>query len=681
MNDSIKWVLRALLGVVGLTVILIAYAIIFIDPNDYKEEIAKIVKSQTGRDLKIDGSINLSIFPWTGLEVSKLSLADTNEFSEKTFASIEQLGIRASFWSLLTGKLKAQSLELHGLRLNLELNRKGKFNLTDLMQPQSAESKPAEAAQQAQLEFEIDKVSISDANIQYRDQAAKTTYLLKHLNLATTGLGQPGAKDVSLNFNYVFAKEAKPIHIRYSGKLEYLPKTSSLNMPELTLMLDKLRLKGNLQLNGLGSAMIMQGQLASNEFVPRDLLAKLGTSMSELNDKSSLTKAKVSSAFLLKNDKFSLKNFVLDLDESKINGHLTVDLANAKTPFDFEFLINEIDLDRYQTKVAAQSVSAGASGKSNLSAAAANVSVENSILPERELLALQGNGIVKINKLKTAGLELNNVKLQLKANQGSIHLKPLGANLYGGRYDGDILIRVYKNTMPMIEVKDRFTKIQAGTFTANILPAMIKKIGMEKIDGQMTLEAILKTMGRNAQMFQANVDGRLQFNFENGRTVGVSAIHKVCQLYNLTRNRPMPAYSDKYEKFAELSGAIVFNNGRGEIQKLQMQGHLYAVNASGYIDLRNENFDVQFNIEVENNCDLQQTENQATSKRDLQLKCKGSFNSSKNPCKLDFNKILKKQVLKKLLKSEDAESNSNSGDETKSEKQQLKERLLKELFK
>ena len=61
--------LAYLIGVVVVLVVAAAVAVpVFFDPNDYRDEVIAKVKSETGRDLQIDGEIGLTLFPWIGAE-------------------------------------------------------------------------------------------------------------------------------------------------------------------------------------------------------------------------------------------------------------------------------------------------------------------------------------------------------------------------------------------------------------------------------------------------------------------------------------------------------------------------------------------------------------------------------------------------------------------------------------
>src|SRR5690242_8237191 len=90
----------------GLLVLLIAAAIILtltFDPNKYKQDITAAVKNATGRDLKIDGNLRLSFFPWLGIETGSLSFSDAPGFGAQPMARVDSAAIKVAVMPLLRG--------------------------------------------------------------------------------------------------------------------------------------------------------------------------------------------------------------------------------------------------------------------------------------------------------------------------------------------------------------------------------------------------------------------------------------------------------------------------------------------------------------------------------------------------------------------------------------------------
>ena len=51
-----------------------------VDPNDYKSKFSEVVKQNTGRDLRMDGDLKFTFFPWLGVETGALSLSNATGF-------------------------------------------------------------------------------------------------------------------------------------------------------------------------------------------------------------------------------------------------------------------------------------------------------------------------------------------------------------------------------------------------------------------------------------------------------------------------------------------------------------------------------------------------------------------------------------------------------------------------
>ena len=59
-----------------------------IDVDHFKPKIEKLVSEKTGYPLKIMGTIDLSVFPWVGLNFTDLVLNNPKDFQEKKFLKI-----------------------------------------------------------------------------------------------------------------------------------------------------------------------------------------------------------------------------------------------------------------------------------------------------------------------------------------------------------------------------------------------------------------------------------------------------------------------------------------------------------------------------------------------------------------------------------------------------------------
>ncbi len=125
------------LGVLIAVVLLLVVAAIVVlpmvvDPNDFKGEIVERVQKQTGRDLKIAGDLDLSVFPWLGVQVDGVELSNAPGFAKTPFVSVKSASIRVKLMPLLNKQLEVDAVELDGVALNLARKANGTSNWDDL---------------------------------------------------------------------------------------------------------------------------------------------------------------------------------------------------------------------------------------------------------------------------------------------------------------------------------------------------------------------------------------------------------------------------------------------------------------------------------------------------------------------------------------------------------------------
>ena len=128
----LKKTILILWGFLAFVVIAAAIFIATFDVNQYKPFIIEQVKLQTGRDLSIQDEIQLSVFPWLGLEISNVTLSNAPGFGDLPYARINKLDVKIELLPLLKKDLSIDKVLLHGLYLSLQKNAQGQNNWQDL---------------------------------------------------------------------------------------------------------------------------------------------------------------------------------------------------------------------------------------------------------------------------------------------------------------------------------------------------------------------------------------------------------------------------------------------------------------------------------------------------------------------------------------------------------------------
>ena len=193
MRTLIRIVTTLLALVLVVLIAAVLVATLYFDPNDFKDELSKTVQKHTGRTLTISGDIELSLFPWLGVDVGRLDLGNAPGFAEPVFASTDRVQIRVKLLPLLKKQLQMDTVTLHGLNLKLARDEQGRGNWQDLAQGRPEEGQPAappetqpEASEGLPLaSLAIGGLDVQQAHIEWQDAQAGQRYLLESVTLKT----------------------------------------------------------------------------------------------------------------------------------------------------------------------------------------------------------------------------------------------------------------------------------------------------------------------------------------------------------------------------------------------------------------------------------------------------------------------------------------------------------------
>lgn len=168
----------SLIAVLALLSLLIIAAIVFaatFNPNDYKPMIIKLVQDKKQRTLAIPGEIKLTFFPRIGADLGEVSISEYKSKAE--FASVDSAKVSLQLIPLLSKQLVVDHVRIDGLNASIKRFKNGSTNFDDLL--------AKEDSQQQQIGFDIDGVSITNANIRFDDQQERRTLEISKLDIGT----------------------------------------------------------------------------------------------------------------------------------------------------------------------------------------------------------------------------------------------------------------------------------------------------------------------------------------------------------------------------------------------------------------------------------------------------------------------------------------------------------------
>ena len=157
------------IGVLAVGVIVAGVAILMSqDFNEYKGLIAEKAKEATGRDLKIDGDLNLEISLNPAIAVEGVSFANASWGSRPEMVSVKKFAAEVSLIPLLSGQVVVNRLVVEGVDLLAETNKDGLGNWEFAPGAKEEAATDDGASGDAQIPA-VDQVVIKDVKVTYKD--------------------------------------------------------------------------------------------------------------------------------------------------------------------------------------------------------------------------------------------------------------------------------------------------------------------------------------------------------------------------------------------------------------------------------------------------------------------------------------------------------------------------------
>jgi len=677
------WIVGALIALLALAAIALP---LIIDPNNYKGRITGAVGEETGRELTIGGDIGLTLFPWLGLELQDVTLANAKGFGDQPFAHFDEVEARIRVLPLLFDRrVEVGRVLVDGLVLNLAKAADGTNNWADLAEPKDEADKPAappsEAPAGEPLTFSVGSVEIKNATFSYADAASGAAYKIENLNV-TTGKVEPGEPlDVTLGFLAnatqpqvtadvklaltVLADTAAKVYELQKMQLElvtsgptipggkqemkaratarYDQGKGSFTLADAVVEAGGLNLTANAQGEGLGTETPkLTGKLATNTFSPRVVAQGFGVVLPPSADASVLSQASFAADIGGDPQNVRLGNLTLKLDQTTATGF--VDVKNLADPaIEFALKADKLDADRYLPPPADGKAAKKEEQPANQGSGE---------IPIDALDKLDVRGTAELAALTLKGVAMSNVKLTLNAPKGQVKTQELSAQLYGGRIVQSA--RITPGATPKYDVKAGLEQINA----APLLQALADK---QFLSGLGNLNLGITTSGKTTDALLAALNGSMAASLVNGAIEGINLQQTLEQAKALYRREAMPAAAagPARTEFRDFKTAGKIVNGVLKTDSLSAKGAWYNLGGDGSISLVGQTIDYVLKPTITGSTSLKELEGTT-----IPVRISGPLFSPK--VKVDLEGVLKdraKQEVKQELKKQEDKLKGKLGEE------------------
>jgi AsmA protein len=617
-------------ALVGLLIVAAVAVLLLVDPNDYRDDIARIAQEKTGRPLAIRGKLSLKVFPWIALEINDVSLGNPPAYGTDPFLTVAHVNVGVKLLPLLHKEVQVRRVSVEGLAVTLISRGEEENNWKDLGQ-NADETTPADSG--STTKTTIAGLDVSKSTLTYKDDAKKSVIRLQGLEVHTGALGGTEPLDAELAFDYdeggprvahvetkarivmpadssrvevqkLDAKadwygtpdpkapkpDAKPLTLEISSPSLVLDtKAETLAPATLDVKVGALPVKVSVSGEKLFSAYVVKGHVEVAKTSPRELMKAFDIEAPQTADPKALSSFALKSDFQLTQTQLGLGALDVALDDTVVKGSLGIDDLEAMA-MRFDLNVNDIDLDRYLPPGPKDAAKGDA--KAAVGSAPAASQAPPTDLPIETLRSLNAKGRLTVGRAKMSGLQFSDIRLPLEAKEGRTHLGPSQAKLYGGTYDGDIVLdaRPARATLSMDE---HIRNVDMGAFM---------KAGFDttRVVGKGNATAKLTANGNtDAAMFKT-LAGKIEFDVKNGAVTGLDLWYEIRRATALFKRQAQPTRPAGEPKtaFDAMAGSAVVDQGVLRNDDLVVDMTYLKVKGKGTLALESQAVDYRLVTEV-----------------------------------------------------------------------------------
>ncbi len=561
-------VLVIVVGVVGA----LAGLAMFVPADDVKTEIARQIRNNSGWNLRIDGDIDVGVFPGLRLEAGDVGLSGRAWADGLEFVSADSVSFGLSLLPLLTGSVEVSTIRLENPVFELEIDRNGQTSwdpidlgpagtpqsIEDLIgEPQQAapadtEPAPAGTASQAgssggALPIEnlrVGSLEVVNGTLSYLDRRTGQGETIEQIDLSASVPSLDSRSEVEGSL--VWRGET----VTLAGRIEAL--RALLETGSSDLAADVETPKGAISLEGVvaaGTQTLFDGRAALSvpsvpEFVAWATGAAAG--VAEIGPVS------IAAPLVVATERVRAENISLAVGDAKGTGSVDVSLDGDRPRIVSRFAIDRLDIDAFtkadsglglpplirasleKPLVVAQAVlprpnprrrasppSAPEPAVSPAAPAASSQSAEPSAaaappasVPAADAIDFSGLQAAdaeldfSIGEIIASGVSARDVGLTARLEAGVLSVDLREANVFGGKTGGNFVL----NSAVSVP------RIEGDIKAANLNLASLAMLGgyAEPIEGALSVDTFFRTAGRSVAEFVGALDADGSVSVRNG---------------------------------------------------------------------------------------------------------------------------------------------------------------------
>jgi len=613
----ILWIVGALVAIAVLAMFLVP---MFIDEQALLDLAQEQVQTQAGGELIVEGDAELSFFPRFGLrlEETTLNLPAQTEYDQDINATITELDVGLSLLPLLGGNIDIGTIVISGVT-------------ADITEPQALPPAPEP------------RPIMSDREWEKRGEIIRQTKEQERQRQLNEGDGISG---IAMLAEAIQIEDITVIQRTRDGELSNEIRIAALTLTDVNTRNEPVQLEGALTVLGDGSTTPLDIALDGAIRIAPDF-SKIEIQDLQTEVIGALTQP-VESAL---NGTFVMTPAKADftLSASLPGGDVTGQLVwSALESPEVKLDISTARLDVDQIQPAPQPVSTATASAPNSEAppSPAPAGTESGSgapvpLPVGPLQDLDLEMRVAAEELIAAGQSITDAQVYMRVRDGVADVEYVRGVLHQGQLDTRVTLNARR---PVVEAE-----VEGGLKGVNMDLLLASMGNTDAASGRIELDWDFETEGVSADDLMAALDGDLSASGQDLVLQKVSVQGLICSAVALVNKIPPIAGLPTNTPITDLSLAVDFDEGMGDIEKLRFSTPGAELKGSGDIDLGSMDFG--FRMEGQVNNDIMEVSplcviDQRYAGVDWPVDCAGNLASESGAaCEVDVASIAE-QILK-----------------------------------
>ena len=265
-------------------------------------------------------------------------------------------------------------------------------------------------------------------------------------------------------------------------------------------------------------------------------------------------------------------NLAGGLLQSQVKAKVAVNnFANPAISFNVD--VDQFDADLYLPKK-----QQGAEAKTAVKASSsAEAPFDLSALKKLNL-----EGSLRIGTLKAANVKISQLRLDVKAHNGSVNVSPLSANLYQGSMSGSVMLNAAQ-TVPSFVVDEKLSGV-------NVAPLLKDAANFDMLEGKGNVTVNLRTQGNTVSALKKALNGSMALNLADGAVKGINIAKMLRNAGSILgkQSQTQAANQDEKTDFSEMKASFKVSNGVAHNDDLSLKSPLLRLSGNGDIDIGND---------------------------------------------------------------------------------------------